>query len=344
MTTPHRSPASAQQAAGDNITAQPAPMGGGVRLNLGSIASPAPAPAGKITRSGVYDLPMAVYHGDCCDSPSISSSGLRTIWSRSPAHYWWESPYNPNPPEPKDRPHFNVGRAAHHLLYLGRKGFDDEFVVRPSKWKDWRTAEAREWREEQIKAGRTIITDHELELITGMARALGAHPLVKAGILDGAVERSLIFRDPETGVWLKSRPDNIPASSGLFADLKTTESVAEADLQRSLASFGYHMQAALVAMASEAVLGLPLEEFALVWVEKAPPHCVRVTTLIGADLERGRLQLRQAINAFARCVETDTWPGPGGDRSDAEYLMLPEWATKQIDRRLEEPEPEQKAA
>ena len=301
-----------------------------------TLQNPLPMPAdGKIVEPGVYDLTMAQYHSDCCVTPSISSSGLRTIWSRSPAHYWYDSPYNPNPPEQDDRPHFSIGRAAHHLLYLGRKGFDAEFVVRPSEWKDWRTAAAKEWRAEQIKAGLTIITDGELEAITGMARSLGAHPLVKAGILDGAVERSLIFKDPKTGVYVKSRPDNIPASSGLFADLKTTVSVADDDLDRSLASFSYHMQGATVAMASEAVLGRPMEEFALVWVEKAPPHCVRVTVLTGADIERGRAQLRCAIDQFAQCVETGVWPGPGGTRRDAEYLQLPAWASKRIDNELE---------
>lgn len=289
----------------------------------------------KITEPGVYDLSMDRYHADICDSPSISSSGLRTIWSQSPAHYWYDSPYNPNRPEPKERPHFSTGKAAHHLLYLGRKGFDAEFVVRPEKWKDWRTNDAKEWKAEQLKAGLTIITDGELEAITGMARSLGAHPLVKAGILDGAVERSLIFKDAKTGAWLKSRPDNIPASSGLFADLKTTESVSDESLARSLGSFGYHMQGALVGMAAEAVLGTQMEEFALVWVEKAPPHCARVTVLTGADLERGHLQLRRSIDQFAECVATGVWPGPGGDRTDAEYLQLPAWAAKQIDARLE---------
>ncbi|SFS42844.1 PD-(D/E)XK nuclease-like domain-containing protein [Brevundimonas viscosa] len=288
----------------------------------------------KIAAPGVYDLSMAQYHGDCCAAPSISSSGLRTIWSQSPAHYWYASPYNPHPPEPEERPHFSIGRAAHHLLYLGRKGFDAEFVVRPSEWKDWRTRAAQEWRAEQIKAGKTIITDGELENITGMARSLGAHPLVKAGILDGAVERSLIWRDP-SGAWLKSRPDNIPTGSGLYADLKTADSVSDEALERSLASYGYHMQAALVGMASEAVLGRQMEEFAFVWVEKSPPHCVRVTVLTGEDLERGRMQLRRSIDTFARCVATGEWPGPGGGRTDAEYLQLPPWAAKRIDMALE---------
>lgn len=291
--------------------------------------------SGKISAPGVYALPIEIYHGQPTVGPSISSSGLRTIWSQSPAHYYVDSALNPERAPPKDRPAFALGRLAHKLLLEGSDGLADEFVTRPDQWADWRTKAAQEWRDEMIAAGKTVITDADLAAVTGMAESLARHPLVEHGILDGFVERSLIWKDATTGVWLKSRPDVVPRASGVFSDLKTTVSVADGALERSLADYGYHMQAALVGMASEAVLGRPMEEFALVWVEKAPPHCVRITVLTGADLERGRMQLRRAIDQFAECVETGVWPGPGGDRRDAEYLQLPAWAAKRIDERLE---------
>lgn len=290
---------------------------------------------GRISEPGVYALPIDVYHGQPTVGPSISSSGLRTIWAQSPAHYFVDSPLNAARAPKEDRPAFAIGRLAHKLLLEGSEGLEAEFVTRPECWSDWRTKEAKAWRDEQVAAGKTVITDADLVAVTGMAEALARHPLVEQGILDGFVERSLIWQDAKTGVWLKSRPDVVPHASGLFSDLKTTSSVADEELARSLASFGYHMQAALVGMASEAVLDRPMEEFALVWVEKAPPHCVRVTVLTGADLERGRGQLRSAIYQFAECVATGIWPGPGGSSRDAEYLQLPAWAAKQIDQRLE---------
>jgi hypothetical protein len=301
-----------------------------------TLANPIPMPAtGKITDPGVYALSMAEYHSDCCDGPSISSSGLRTIWSQSSAHYFVDSPLNPKRVAQEDRPAFAIGRLAHKLLLEGAEGLAAEFVTRPECWADWRTKEAKTWRDEQVLAGRTVITEADLVAVTGMAESLARHPLVQAGILDGFVERSLIWRDAKTGVWLKSRPDVVPNADGIVADLKTTPSVTDDDLQRSLGSFGYHCQAALVGMGMDAVLGRPMEEFALVWVEKTPPHCVRVTVLTGEDLDRGRMQLRSAIDQFAQCVATGEWPGPGGTRRDAEYLQLPPWAAKQIDMRLE---------
>jgi len=301
------------------------------------------AEGAKIDRPGVWDLTMAQYHSDICAGPSISSSGLRTIWAQSAAHYFYTSPYNPTPPEPEERPHFSLGRAAHHLLFLGRKGFDEEFVTRPSQWRDWRTKEAQLWREAALADGKTVITDTELEHIAGMARSLAAHPLVKAGILDGYVERSLIWRDRATGVWLKSRPDNIPWSGLDVADLKTTTSVATEDLRRTLGVYGYHAQGALVGMAFREVLQREMQSFSLVFVEKAPPYCVRVVTVKPDDLERGEKQIRAAAATFAECCATGRWPGPGGDQQDAEWLDIPEWSRKSIDDRLTLIEMEQAA-
>jgi hypothetical protein len=300
---------------------------------------------GIIRAPGCYvGLPIDRYHGQPCEGPSISSSGLRTIWSQSPAHFYSDSSLNPDRAPPKDNPAFNVGRLAHKLLIEGRDGLEREFAIRPDVWSDWRTKEARVWRDAQLLAGKTVVTEEDLAAVTGMAGSLGRHPLVKAGILDGRVERSLIWKDEETGVWLKARPDVIPNASGLVADLKTTTSVRTEALERSLGDYGYHVQAALVGMGLKATLGVDMEEFALVWVEKADPWCVRVTTLTGADIERGAMQVRASLRIFARCLETGRWPGPGGDRQDAEYLALPAYAAKRIDTELELIEAEAPAA
>lgn len=58
--TPHRSPASAQQAAGDNITAQPAPMGGGAGLNEEKAMSAQRAIQGEIVAQDAQPQSAAI--------------------------------------------------------------------------------------------------------------------------------------------------------------------------------------------------------------------------------------------------------------------------------------------
>lgn len=281
-------------------------------------------------------VPMSVYHGrDLCEGASVSSSGLRKILNESAAHYWCESPYNPDRIAPKETDAFVLGRASHHLL-LGEDDFSTLFIARPDKWDSWRTTAAKDWKVEQEAEGRTVLLPTQLEAIRGMARSLAAHPLIDAGILNGAIEQTLAWKCKDTGVWLKARPDAIPNDSGDFADLKTTTSVQSADLARTIAENGYHMQAALLANGWHALTGKDIASFSFVFVEKTPPFCVRVVTLRDEDLARGERQNMIAIKKFAHGIETNEWPGPGG--ADAEYLGLPEWAQKRIDHQLEQAE------
>ena len=75
-----------------------------------------------ITRPGLYSgISLSEYHrGDICDGPSISSSGLRTIFTKSPAHYWAASPLNDDPDDDvedeSDSQALIFGSAVHHLI------------------------------------------------------------------------------------------------------------------------------------------------------------------------------------------------------------------------------------
>ncbi|MGM4891225.1 PD-(D/E)XK nuclease-like domain-containing protein [Tardiphaga sp. 839_C3_N1_4] len=292
-----------------------------------------------ISQPGIYSgVPIDVYHGaDLCDAPSISSSGLRKISNDSPAHYWCESPYNPDRVEQKETEALVFGRAAHHLL-LGEDDFNTHYIERPTEAPDGRAWNGNnktciEWLKKQRKEGRTVLLPAQIETIRGIARSLVRHPLIDAGILNGLIEHTIVWRCNDTGVWLKVRPDAIPNDAGDFADLKTTTSVQSLDLARAIAEHGYHQQAALIAGGWHALTARDIESFSFVFVEKTPPYCTRIVTLKDDDLARGERQNFQAIKTFAKCLETGDWPGPGA--TDAEYLALPAWAQNKIDHQLE---------
>jgi PDDEXK-like uncharacterized protein DUF3799 len=291
-------------------------------------------PNEKVSRPGAYSIKIEDYHGDICTGPSVSSSGLRTIFSKSPAHYFVTSPLNICRDIAAESAAFSFGRAAHHLL-LGEADFDKYFSVRPVKWETWRTADAKDWREAQVALGKTVVIPSELASIKQIAGELSRSPVVRAGLLNGVIEASLIWQDQETGIWLKARPDAIPVASGDAADLKTTTSVDHNSLSRTIADFGYHMQGALICEAFRNVLGVEMTSFTLVFVEKSAPFSVRIVTLKDDDLALGARQLRAAIRIFANCVQTRDWLGPGGVQTDATYIEIPPWSRKSIEDRLE---------
>lgn len=289
--------------------------------------------AEKIARAGLYDISMDAYHGQPCVGPSVSSSGLRTLFLKSPAHYWVESSLNPDRIEEKEKDAFTLGRAAHHLL-LGEDDFSTLFVVRPDTINDepWHSNKTicRDWIKRQKAAGRTVLLASQLEQIRGMAKSLADHPLVIVGVLNGQIEKSLIWQDTATGIWLKARPDAIPNDSGDFADLKTAANVGF-DLDRDISRYRYDMQAALTKWGARAVLGLEMESFSFVFVEKERPHCVDVISLSKEDIEQAEKDLRAALDTMAWCLEHNNWFGSAGTQLDARWVHISEWSRKEAE-------------
>lgn len=282
----------------------------------------------KIDKPGLYSgVPMADYHGDLCVGPSISSSGLRTIFTESPEDYYDTSYLNSDRGEEDDKESFVLGRAAHHLL-LGEDDFSTLFIARPDEAPDGRAWNGnnntcKAWLAGQEKAGRTVLTPGQIEAIRGMARALAKDPLVDSGILNGAIEQTLVYRDKKTGVWVKSRPDAIPNDSGDAADLKTTRA-SFWGLDRDIGKYRYDVQAAVTRSAFREVLKRELQSFSFVFVKSKRPHSVSVLTLKENDIDEAEKDMRTAIDTFAWCHENQNWFGPSGTQMDARFVHISE--------------------
>jgi hypothetical protein len=91
------------------------------------------------------------------------------------------------------------------------------------------------------------------------------------------------------------------------------------------------MQAGLTAMGVQAILGQPLNSFSLVFCESKEPHCIEIVTLKENEIKRGIDCCEIAIAKFVKCWKEKRWPGPRGDRADAQYIELSEYDQKRID-------------
>lgn len=283
---------------------------------------------GKITEPGIYSgLPMEVYHSDCCDGPSISSSGLRMLTPPNgcPLRFWDQSYLNPNRAPEEEKEHFSLGKAVHTLL-LSEQGFRDLYVIRPAEWTDWRTKDAKAWREEMRAAGKTVLVPEDLDRIQGMAERIAADRTFM-DLLQGRIERSIIWKD-RTGVWAKSRPDVIPAD-GFLADLKTCSDASERGCQRSTEAYGYHIQLALAVMGLEAVTGRRVQEHVLLFIETNRPYAYNIKPVDNEAIHIGMRQCRAALNIFAECWEKQEWPTYFGSGLG---LSLPKYTVDAVDR------------
>lgn len=270
----------------------------------------------KIDKPGIYDITLERYHSDCCVGPSISNSGLKQVL-HNPAEYWWDSYLNKDRPEPDPpgRP-LIMGQAAHHLL-LGQKQFADKFVVRPNELAGYRwngnRMEHRRWLEKQAKAGKIVVLPDEIDAIRHMRDNLAKHPTVQAGIINGEVEKSMIWE--RDGIWLKNRPDVLPASD-IICDLKTCADTDFFFLRRAIENHRYDMQAALSCMAMQALRGIRPREYWLVFVRTKPPYDVCALLLKSDYLHWGMRDVLAAITVFKDCLKTGNWHGSWRDTEE----------------------------
>jgi len=287
-----------------------------------------------ISKPGIYqNVPMSAYHGQLTVGPSISRSGLWKLFDKSPRHYFRESYLNPEREEQEESEALLLGRAAHHAL-LGEADFAKHFVIRPEVWDSWRTKDAKAWKAQQQQAGFDVLEPKHLDQIRGMAAGLNEDPLVRAGILNGLIEHTIVYQDPETKVWIKVRPDAIPTDAIDLADLKTAADISDEGIDNAIGRDGLYLQGALTGTAVRTVVGQPVNDFALVFVEKADPFCSRVKLLKPADLALGELTARVALDMFKRCLDSSQWPGPGGRSGDAGYAEMKPYQRAKIERRI----------
>ena len=275
---------------------------------------------GKISAPGVYDLTFETYFDDCCVGPSVSSTGLKTIEHKSLAHFWWASYMNPKR-EPIDTNALRFGRACHSWI-LGIPEFQKAYIVSP--YDTFHSKEARTWRDAQEK---TVVKAADMVAIDAMAAALIRHPLLRNAFADGLPERSIVFMDKETGLWIKTRPDWLPNKLHFVPDLKSTISAKPEAFTRQAFALGYHQSAALTLDGLREVLGWKDSVYYFVAQEKEPPYVAIPFLMREHDIELGRMLNRSALRKLARALDADHWPAYA---EGAVEICMPSWSEKQI--------------
>lgn len=274
--------------------------------------------------AGIYaGIPNDEYHR----GPGISKSGLDLI-ARSPMHYRFATDAaNDNSCEPT--PSQRLGSLVHKLV-LEPFSFGDEYVVGPKF--DRRTKEGKAFAEafEAGAAGRIVIGQDEADLGAQIRDAVFAHPFA-AALLGGQgdAELSAYWRDAETGVLCRCRPDYW-RRDGILVDVKTTTDASPEAFARSVLDWRYHVQAAfylegtgLAIGQAETVSDLALpHEFVFIAVETKPPHAVACYRLDRETLSIGAREFRRNLDTFAECQRSGVWPAFGGG---LQPLGLPEW-------------------
>ncbi|HEY2066351.1 MAG TPA: PD-(D/E)XK nuclease-like domain-containing protein [Gemmatimonadaceae bacterium] len=271
---------------------------------------------------GIYaHIPETVYHGD---KGSLSSSGARALLNTTPAEFDHQRREPPNP-----KPQYDFGHAAHKMV-LG----EGQQLVRVDA-DDWRTNAAKEKREHAWAEGKSPLLKKDIDIAQRMAGKVFAHRLAARLLADGSAELSGYWRDRATGVRLRCRPDFVPEVGNgrpILVDYKTSTSASPRHFVKQAAEYGYHNQAAWYIDGFAAAAGVEGAAFLFIVQQKTAPYLVSICQLHPDHVDLGRRQNRRAVDLYAQCVESKTWPAYGDAIHNCE---LPGWYISQAENALQ---------
>lgn len=280
-----------------------------------------------IAAPGAYaDVPIEAYHsGALCVGPSVSSTGLKRVL-RSPAHFYAHSSWNPER-EPEERSEaLDLGAAA-HCAALEPDKFAAGFAI--SEYDDFRTKEAKLWREGLRAEGVVVLTKDQAARVERMADALRRHDLAVALFRNGLAELTLAAVDEPTGLWLLSRPDFVPAAPARgLVDYKTAANGEPGKWSRQAFDLGYDLQAALALYVAELATGEKRPTFWMVVQETEAPFAVTVMRWEPEQIAYGRGRMRDALDRLARARDANAWPAYS---TEPVSVVTPGYLTKQIE-------------
>lgn len=272
-------------------------------------------------KPGLQKISSEEYQSDPCDEPSLSAGIVDSLLRESPLHAWYSHPrLNPNF-QPDIDSKFDVGTAAHALLF---EGLDNAVIVDSL---DWRTKAARETRDAIRAAGKLPLLARHHEAVKVMVEAAlraweGNADLKGYALADGKNEWSIIWQDGETRC--RCRPDHLSADRRLMVDAKFTDMSANpATFERQIDRMGYDSRAAFYLRGNEATGGPEDARYVYLIQETQPPYAAAFIGLDPAYLELGHRKVDHAMAIWRACMASGKWPGYV---NRIHYAAPPPWA------------------
>lgn len=133
--------------------------------------------------------------------------------------------------------------TAFHAYLLGTSD-----VVSLPEGESFRSKANQKWRDEQLEAGNIIVSYNDMQLLKRMKEGIEQtslmpeYPDYMEIIEQGTKEQCIEWKDRQTGLMLKAKPDLIPAGTDYLVDLKTAQKADAESFAKEVINYGYHIQ------------------------------------------------------------------------------------------------------
>ena len=223
-----------------------------------------------------------------------------------------------------------------HSMILEPESFSNRYHVIKG---DLRTKGAKTEKAKYEEQGITCITQADFAKAAAMDTMVRSHPAAGWLLgLPGHSEVSMFWEMPtEDGRTrqCKARADRIAQVGGgeVIIDLKThSGTVSPAELERTVAKFGYHRQAAWYCDGYERIAGRPCMGFYFIFISTTAPYLVTAGKMGDEAQAIGWGGCLKAERILHECEESGRWPGYADQLIE---IDLPAWAYKQATEEME---------
>lgn len=133
--------------------------------------------------------------------------------------------------------------TAFHAYLLGTSD-----VVSLPEGESIRSKDNQKWRDEQLEAGNIIVSYNDMQLLKRMKEGIEQtslmpeYPDYMEIIEQGTKEQCIEWKDRQTGLMLKAKPDLIPVGTDYLVDLKTAQKADAESFAKEVINYGYHIQ------------------------------------------------------------------------------------------------------
>lgn len=286
---------------------------------------------------GFHQIDKRLYLEDPCVEPSLTSSLAKLILAEtggSPLHAWAAHPrLGAIAKDP------TAAMVRGDLMDSIIVGGDTEIAILPDMMPDakgvmretrgeFRMDSAKQWKEEQKALGFNVCNQETYDDANKAAKII-VQKIADMGIdLNGSThQQTIIWKDGP--VWCRSRLDNLKRSetdAWRIREFKSIASATEEAIANTIWNLGYDIQAySQIEAVKVAAQEFPLDvSFEWIFFECEPPWDVVVVPISEAWLSLGKWRWDTAVARWISCLESDVWPGKGGEDGRA-HIQPKEW-------------------
>lgn len=201
-------------------------------------------------------------------------------------------------------------------------------LVALSPYDSFRTNESKEWRAEQVAAGKIVMSGKQMREAETAAERLRDHHIA-AGLVQNSRKQVVLLNKVKLAdypeVNLKALVDLAPMTGPYLVDIKTTNTLTPRALSNKIADMGYGAQAGLyLKLWNLCHPDDQRDRFAFIWQCSEPPYEVCVSELPAADINAGEEWIAHQIERLASATVSNEWTDPLEDK--IAVIGRPEWA------------------